>query len=84
MEKFWSINLFYKLEKRRKDVACDGEGDPTCPVCRSGTPFDFHPLPWWRDDLVKEADSDARYEWNLKPIEAEPGKPRNLPSVNAN
>jgi hypothetical protein len=33
---------------KAEDVACDNEGDPTCPLCHSSTPLDFHRLPWWR------------------------------------
>lgn len=69
---------------KAEDVACDDEGDPTCPVCSNSTPLDFHDLPWWRKDLVKEIDGDAQYEWHRQPIQAEAGKPGKLPTPNAN
>jgi hypothetical protein len=59
---------------KAQDVACDSEGDPTCPVCRDSTPLDFHGIPWWREDLV-----DDKEEWRIKALEAEPGKPGCLP-----
>ncbi len=64
---------------KAEDVACDSEGDPTCPICKSSTPLDFHHIPWWRDDLVGE-DSDGGRFWNGKPVTATPGKPSRLPA----
>ena len=63
---------------KAEDVACDREGDPTCPLCQSATPLDFHGLPWWRDDLVDE-DDDGAHSWKGAPITATPGKPARLP-----
>ncbi len=69
---------------KAEDVACDDDGYPTCPVCHSSTPLDFAHLPWWRDDLTKEVDGDEQHQWAVKPITAEPGKPRKLPNKNSN
>lgn len=63
---------------KAEDVSCDLQGDPTCPVCRSSTPLDFHGLPWWREDLVRE-DDDTQYVWGVTPIRGEVGKPMTLP-----
>jgi hypothetical protein len=65
---------------KAEDVACDPEGDPTCPVCRASTPLDFHYIPWWRSDLVKEGDGELDWEWRGTPIVAIEGKPMNLPA----
>jgi hypothetical protein len=73
---------------KAEDVACDEEGDPTCPLCRSSTPLDFDPLPWWREDLTRSAESEddyeSKHEWIGTPITAEPGKPRLLPERGMN
>ena len=61
---------------KAEDVACDDEGDPTCPVCRTSTPLDFHRLPWWREDLIDETD-DGR-KWKGQTITAMPGNPRQI------
>jgi hypothetical protein len=66
---------------KAEDVACDPEGDPTCPLCHSSTPLDFHNLPWWRDDLTKEVDDEEQQQhaWKVEPITATPSKPRVIP-----
>ena len=69
---------------KAEDVACDRDGDPTCPVCQSSTPLDFAHLPWWREDLTKEVDGEEQHEWAVKPIVAEAGRPRILPKVDHN
>jgi len=66
-------NGVFKVE----DIACDNEGDPTCPVCRSATPLDFHHLPWWREDLISENGDGIRL-WRKRRIEAIPGQPQCL------
>ncbi len=63
---------------KAEDVACDREGDPTCPVCHSSTPLDFFALPWWREDLVKSVDGEEQHAWKVEPIHAIPGKPRSI------
>jgi hypothetical protein len=68
---------------KAEDVACDDEGDPTCPVCHSSTPLDFHHLPWWREDLCKEVDTDEQHSWKVDPIHATPGKPSIIPRPDA-
>jgi hypothetical protein len=67
---------------KAEDVACDEEGDPTCPICHSSTPLDFHHLPWWREDLCKEVDTDEQHAWKVDPIRATPGQPRTIPKPN--
>jgi hypothetical protein len=71
---------------KAEDVACDDEGDPTCPLCHSSTPLDFHHLPWWREDLCKELDAevetDEQHAWKVEPIHATPGQPRTIPRPN--
>jgi len=62
---------------KAEDVFCDREGDPTCPVCKSSTPLDFHSMPWWRDDLVDE-DKDGCRSWKGAPVTAIPGNPTRL------
>ena len=69
---------------KTEDVACDAEGDPTCPLCHSSTPMDFHHLPRWREDLCKEVDSDEQQTWRVEPIHATPGEPRRIPRPDAN
>jgi hypothetical protein len=64
---------------KAEDVACDHEGDPTCPVCKSSTPLDFHHIPWWRGDLVGEDFERGGY-WKGTPITAVSGKPGQLPA----
>ncbi|HZV36803.1 MAG TPA: hypothetical protein VFB72_19655 [Verrucomicrobiae bacterium] len=69
---------------KAEDVACDTDGDPTCPACQSSTPLDFHHMPWWREDLCQEVDSDEQYAWKGKPLHATPGKPDRLPKSEKN
>ena len=64
---------------KAEDVACDEEGDPTCPICHSSTPLDFHYLPWWREDLCKSVDTDEQHAWKVEPIHATPGQPHRIP-----
>jgi hypothetical protein len=66
---------------KAEDVACDHEGDPTCPLCISSTPLDFDEIPWWREDLVDQTadEKEIHNQWRVKPICAEPGKPGRLP-----
>ena len=61
---------------KAQDVACDGDNEPTCPVCKGSSVIDFHGIPWWRDDLV--ADDDG-YEWRLVRFAAIAGCPGRLP-----
>lgn len=63
---------------KAEDVACDADGDPTCPLCKSSTPLDFHVIPWWRDDLIDE-DEEVGWSWKGAPVSAIQGKPRTLP-----
>jgi hypothetical protein len=66
---------------KAEDVACDHEGDPTCPLCNSSTPLDFAEIPWWREDLVKQRPDNYRMvnTWRVKPVQAIAGKPGHLP-----
>jgi hypothetical protein len=73
---------------KAEDVACDDEGDPTCPLCHSSTPLDFHHMPWWREDLCKQLDAeletDEQHAWKVEPIHATPGQPFRVPRQDAN
>lgn len=63
---------------KAEDVACDKDGDPTCPLCYASTPLDFHKLPWWREDLCNEPDGDEGYTWKVEPLHAISGQPRRI------
>src|ERR1019366_6789504 len=63
---------------KAEDVACDEEGDPTCPVCHSSTLLDFGHLPWWREDLCDQVDTEEQHVWKVTPIQATPGQPYKL------
>jgi hypothetical protein len=67
---------------KAEDVACNNNGDPTCPVCLKGTPLVFFHSPWWREDLVAERYGVSHYEWAGKTLRAEPGRPRKVPAPN--
>jgi hypothetical protein len=64
---------------KAQDVFEDEEGDPNCPVCKRSSPIDFHPIPWWREDLTDEVTPAQRFIWRVAPIQAAPGKPSVLP-----
>ncbi len=63
---------------KAQDVACDGNDEPTCPVCKGSSVVDFHGVPWWREDLT--AEGDEGYEWRMVPIIAMAARPTRLPS----
>ncbi len=64
---------------KAQDVFEDEDSDPNCPVCKRSSPIDFHPLPWWREDLTAEVSGPQQHIWRVSPIVATPGKPSVLP-----
>jgi hypothetical protein len=66
---------------KAQDLALASDGCPTCPVCHTNTPLYFHAVPWWREDLVAESETedDIERNWIGKPIGAVAGQPGKLP-----
>lgn len=65
---------------KAQDVASQYD-EPTCPVCRTSGVRDFGELPWWREDLIAETETEHGFKrnWIGKPIQAVAGQPGRLP-----